>query len=609
MKTLKKITYTIFLILISSAATLASPTCPAHSGYNLSYQGSGACHGNNLIKLDLSALKEGLYLSSNSSWSQNYLDFGQNIAFSEMAFVNIYNNQGWMFTGDGSYTYLNYSTSSPIKGAWIPEDRNSLSDYFTNPKPELVWQYGMDGELYRYDKVAGNLYGLSSAKNRFGITQIKLGVGLPEEYINYSDGSKITLTRNEKAKTITLTKDDSTWAVLVKNHLKQLVRAKVFSDSNTLTYNLSYYPNSNLVQNYRVEFEAKDKGLVVLENNTYIYTESGALANIINKEGYGLRIIRGSKGNLIETKTINAQGLVHVERFEKSRGVLLSEEKFYLHNKDNIFDKHDYEYIIATSCITNCIRPLKQISADGSKIEYAYHPTNGLDAGYSLYQGDKLVEKVNYNRALYSNKIASYSREDGSGKLLEKWVESYPEEIPFLTKRHWDVVSGNYQDYIYAGAGTTIRYFNKDAYKYLSKVYSGSQLLSETDHTAPGSLKVTRYEYYQDNRLKSRTQGGVKEEWAYDSNQRIIYNKDKQGIATHKKYSAEGYLAEKKIVYPSGITEVHNYERTLHQDGSLARLKTSSVYPKENLEVVEEYENLEIEASLINRIVNGETVY
>jgi hypothetical protein len=489
--------------------------------------------------------------------------------------VNLSQGSENFLSGDGTYVPLERRTSGVFAGTYVAKNRNILSDYFTNPNTEDVWQYAMDGTSYKYVKSSATLpiYKLNAIISRAGIrSDIFVGEGLPIEYMQFGN-ERVSITRSGKNVSLVNTRKPDRWVILVRDLNNRLVRIR-YADNTA--YDLVYEGTTTRLLSSKLT-TATDS-----EETKFIYDNLGRLVNKIFSNGTSVRYSRNLTTRIVRGEYPNGQ--IQDEKFD-ANGNLVSTKTYIVGSPDKPLQEANFSYD-PTGRLLSTTFPS---GLSTIKIDQLYAPTlASLPAGYKKYENGTLIEELNETWAVYEWVNKRSVLRNGSGSVLADIQYVYSNERPFLLRAVNFLEGsgkGSKEEYLYSGINTTVSYFNEKGTKTETKVYAADLVTQAINHLAPTSLQLTEYAYDIEKRPISIKQAGKEQVYTYDAKDRTTYAKGTDGLEHFSYYNADDYIEKEEIKHPGGAMETITYSRDFH-DTAKKKIKTllvSEVYPKETI--------------------------
>lgn len=579
--------------------------CERISGQPHAYQGSGNCAGNLNILLDLSDVAyEGMSLNYNSTFGPaDQLGFGKNWSLSEVPILNL--KQQSIRYGDGTLVSLEKRSYGSLQGSLLPKGRES-SDYFT-VQTDRVIHSKMDGTDSIYEKVGtSDVYLFRKVTDRLGrTTEVSIsGSTAKDEFIQYSDGTRITVRRT--GKNTSITRDKNHWANLATDAYGRLVKIRLGLDGKNFDYDFTYRGKTHFITSYT--FTAPDSKSSV----KFLYDSKDRLIYQLSTEGYASRIVRyfDTKGEGV-VKAITPDGVVHVERFNSDGRIIYSGKHANGRESDHskYFDEQSYKYKKRTD---GTIFLFSQSAPDGSITTHNYSEADPtLAVGYQKTSKDgKLIEKAEWAPSIHSriptaDKLTRVIA--GKETVVQNINIASTSDRPFLPATVWNKLTGEYVKYAYDGSRTTVTRFNRNETKVATDIVRlDGQLEKTVNPIAPPSLQTATFVYDEEGRLKKRTMALITTELGYDKDGQVNYTKNALGVETWATFDTEGEIATLRVRYPTGVESSSSTTRTKHADGSLATMEVASKYPNNLIEKeLLKFADNEGKGGLLERWVNG----
>ena len=557
--------------------------CERISGQPHAYQGSGNCAGNLNISVDLSDVYEGMSLNYNSTFGPaDQLGFGKNWSLSEVPILNL--KQQSIRYGDGTLVSLEKRSYGSLQGSLLPKERES-SDYFT-VETDRVIHSKMDGTDSIYEKVGtSDVYLFRKVTDRLGrTTEVSIsGSTAKDEFIQYSDGTRITVRRT--GKNISITRDKNHWANLATDAYGRLVKIRLgLGDGKNFDYEFTYRDKTHFITSYT--FTSPDSKSSV----KFLYDSKDRLIYQLSTEGYASRIVRyfDTNGEGV-VKAITPDGIVHVERFNSDGRIVYSGKHANGGESDHskYFDEQSYKYKKRKD---GTIFLSSQGAPDGSITTHNYSEADPtLAVGYQKTSKDgKLTEKAKWAPSIHS-RIPTLDKLTqvigGKEAVVQNITIASTSARPFLPATVWNKLTGEYVKYAYDGSLTTVTRFNRNETKVAADIVRlDGQPEKTVNSIAPPSLQTTTFVYDEEGRLKKRTRALITTELGYDKDDQVNNTKNALGVETWATFDTEGEIATQRVRYPTGVESSTSTTRTKHADGSLATMEVASKYPNNLIE-------------------------
>lgn len=587
----------LLLVGLSQSANAQVPAehlCKPHTGPAPEEYASGDCAGNNFRTYDLSYVygeDGGLKIFYNSLFAEhNVLEIGKRFTSSAVAYVDLNAASPYFWSGDGTYVYLKLQNSAPYVNAYLAKNRNLLSDYFKK-EGTLLKQYSMDGAVYTYTPVGGNLttrYKLTTVCSSLGSCKnVNLAV-VPE---GTREGVKVQTAPG--VVTLTNSLDSKKWVKLNRDGASRLVSID-YADGTK--YILAYVGATSMLASETLK--APDGKTEV---TSFLYDSKNRLMNVISN-GVSKRIVRNLPGRFTETLYPSGQtqkiiydGNGHARSITN---YLLAPEKkkVILEAVEKVFD-------------SNGVLKSTRYAEGNSNIEIqGQFSSDGVPLGYKKLENGALVEEFIQDTNPITWLPRSETLKNGSGAVLSRTTYTYATSWPYkLTSIKYP--DGRSESYTYNKADVSITKFNAGGTKEVTQIFQGGLLRRETNFLAPATLQNKTFTYDVKERIISESLGDSRKDYRYDSKDQVIYFKDEDGIEHEYTYDADGNISRSLDKFAGGNVTT-TYARTFHvgTEKKVKSVKESITYPSKEVVVNETYyyEDGKVEKVLKNGVVAWE---